>query len=62
MKQLILLIILSTLLCSCMTVNITTGAGSCAPITVNLDKPISTSTLPVDMKARDVSVPMSAIP
>jgi uncharacterized protein YceK len=58
MKKLTLLALAVCLLAGCMTVNITTGAGSCAPITVQLEKPIST----LPLQARDVTVPMSAIP
>lgn len=60
MKKLILLILTAGLLAGCMTVNIHNYADGC--VSVQMEKPISTSTLPVDLKTRDVTVPMSAVP
>ena len=60
MKRLLLLALASTVLCSCMYVEVSQcGPGS---VTVNLDKAISTSTLPVALKADGNTVPISAIP
>jgi uncharacterized protein YceK len=56
--KILTMLVVTLAISGCMTVNITTGEGSSAPITVQLDKPISTSTLPM----RDVTIPASVIP
>jgi len=60
MKKTILLALTVSLLSGCMGVKV----YHCGPgdVTINLDKAVSTSTLPMDLKARDVTVPISAIP
>lgn len=62
MNRLLLTSLLMVLLSGCMTVYVTTGAESTGDVTVKVEKIVSPSTLPVDMKARDVTVPVSAVP
>lgn len=52
----LILIIMALTINGCMTVRVEyCGQGD---VYVSLDKPISTSTLPMDLKARDVTVPV----
>lgn len=60
MNRLILLSMISTICAGCMTVNIHNYASG--QVSVQLDKAISTSTLPVALKADGNTVPVSAIP
>ena len=56
--RLVLLILISLVVSGCAYNEITILAYGDVWCNANVDKPVSTSTLPMDLKARDVQVPL----